>query len=392
MKTSFLLAINLMIKKLPMHCILIIQTAITVLLLAIIIGRIQVVSETAEITHTFAGSNAYYFMRYQYVDSTFDISDLLLQQGIHSFSLGEIGNLGFRYQSNKAISAIGYNDIIIDSCALKIKSGVWFTDYVCENVPAISIGSSFGVGEILNVSNSFDNSEYTLEVIGCIERDAYVISFNRSASRGASTVEHIISNPQVDLILPYSSNKYNSIQKTTNQEFDRVEKSLASLIIIESTHPIEYINEVLSKYGHTTYITDMLNNYDETVKFEMLVYLVVCVVFTLLTLVGLGGNNGIQNMLNEHQYIIYFMLGATQRKCVCIEAMRASTLILVSFALAILASLLIPSVFSAHSPKGYLSMWAIILLYLVMVFFITSGTFLYKLGRRNLAAKYRENA
>jgi len=393
MKSSLYIAINLLIKRFPMHGIMILQTGITVLLLLIIVGRLQAVNDTSEIANTFTGQNAYYFMRYKFIDSTFDISGALNTQGIESFSLGEIANLGFTYvqaKEDKYISAYGYNDTIIESCELKLDSGKWFSDSDCANVPAIAIGDEFHIGDIIVVTNCYDNSKYSIEIIGILNRDTYILAFNRSASSGDSTVEHFISKSNVDMILPYASHKLNSIARTTNDDFKQMESSLAVLVIPHESYPVEFVADSLSLYGHTTYIADMLTNYSNQLRFEKVIYMLLVIVFTILTLVGIGGNNGIQNMLNEHQFVIYFMLGATKRKCVCIEAMRSALLLVSGFILAVLISLHLPAVFYASSQKGNIMKLVVILLYLAMIYVITSGAFLYKLGVKNLFATYKE--
>ena len=392
MKSSFLLALNLLRKKLLMNCIMILQTTITILLLALIIGRIQITYKTADIADTFTGLNAYYFMRYQYISPSLNIADVLKQNGLIDFAMGEIGNLGFIDNNDTHISAMGYNDTIIESCNPKLSNGLWFTDSKCENTPAIAVNNSYDVGDIITVKNSFDNSEYALEVIGCLRNDEYVISFDRSASRGASSLEHFISNPRVDLIVPFSSETYNSISKTSNPDFARIENSLATLILPNIVYTDENITRILSQFGHVTNIDNMLTNYEKSVQFELMIFTTLCTVFTLLTLVGLGGNNGIQSMLNEHQYIIYYMLGATQRKCVFIEVIRACMIISFSYIFALSISSLLPSVFAIAAGKSNTIKWLIILLYLALVFLLTSGVFLYQLGRRNLSAKYKEKA
>ena len=393
MKSSIILALNLLTKKLLMNCIMILQTTITILLLSLIIGRIQMTYKTADIADTFTGLNAYYFMRYQYISPSLDIADVLKQNGVIDFAMGEIGNLGFIGVNDTHISAMGYNDTIIESCNLKLSKGTWFTDSRCENTPAIAVNDIYDVGDIITVKNSFDNNEYTLEVIGCLKNDEYVISFDRSASRGASSVQHFISNPRVDLIVPFSSETYNSISKTTNADFTRIENSLATLILPNIMYTDEDIVGVLSQFGHITNIDNMLTNYEKSVQFEIMIFATLCIVFTLLTLVGLGGNNGIQSMLNEHQYIIYYMLGATQRKCVFIEATRAFLIILFSYIFALSISFLLPSVFAVTTTGNSNTIkWVIILLYLTLIFLLTSGVFLYQLGKRNLSAKYKEKA
>ena len=312
--------------------------------------------------------------------------------GVDSFSVGEIGNLAFRESNDQIIIAYGYNDTIIKTCDFKLSAGVWFTDSNSKFVPAVVIGNRFNIGEIIRVSSFFDSIEYDLEIIGRIDYDSFILTFDRSASRGASSVDQFISRPQNELILPYSSRIYNGPDKTLNPNYIEMEKSLAELIIFENTYQSEIIKDILFQYGHTTYIDDMLSNYEAAVSNELLVYMIVCLVFTALTLVGIGGNNGIQNMLNEHQFIIYYMLGASQKKCVWIEATRASLLILTSFILALLLHFIFPSLFPADSMRITVISWMVILLYLIFVFVLTSGIFLFRLGRKNLAATYKEKA
>jgi len=392
MKSSFLLALNLMLKKFPMHIIMILQLTITILLLVMMIGRVQFVEDSAKTTQSFSGQNAFYFMRYQYIDSSFKIDDYLSQLGIASFSIGEIGNLALRDNDDQIIIAYGYNDTIINSCDFELSRGVWFTESSSDNVPVITIGNRYNVGDVINASTLSDNIGYTLEVIGKLEQNSYIITFDTSSSRGASTVDQFISHPRNELIVPYSSSNYKSIDKTSNPNYIEIEKSLAEIIVFEDKYPIDYITNILSKYGHTTFITDMLSNYDALVNNELVIYTIVCLVFTALTLIGIGGNNGIQNMLNEHQYVIYYMLGASQKKCVWIEAIRSALLIVISLILALLLRFLFPSLYPASSMRITALTWAIILIYLVFVFLVTSGIFLYRLGKKNLAATYKEQA
>lgn len=373
---------------------MILQTTITILLLILIIGRIQFVQATLNISSTFSGENAFYFMPYQYINASFDLREMLNKSAFSSYKLGEIGNLCFSDESDNIVTAYGYNDIIIDSCHISLNSGLWFNELPSDfpAVPAIAIGDSYSIGDTLTLKTYADQTPYLVKIIGTISTNSHVISFDESASKGASSTECFITPPQYSLILPYDSSHFNSIQKTVNPNYRFLEQSLANIIIFEEGYKNNDISTFLSLYGHTTYIMDMLSNYNASLSEELLTYGIVCFVFTILTIVGIGGNNGIQNMLNEHEFVVYFMLGATQKRCVQIEAIRGSLLILFSLILSLLIYILFPAIYPVDSffitPLTFL----FVIIYLLCIYFITSGIFLFRLGRKNIIFAYKQRS
>ena len=168
-----------------------------------------------------------------------------------------------------------------------------------------------------------------------------------------------------------------------------------------STSTIEWHNDNLTKtgipivillqYGHATSIDDMLVNYETSIRDELLIYSIICIIFAILTMVGIGGNNGIQNIINKYDFVVYYMLGATKTTCILIEAVRSGIVIVLSYALAIGIYQLIPTVFPINAYEITLQTWVIILLFLILIYCVTSGIFLYRLSRSNLVTSYKES-
>lgn len=391
MMSTFVLALNLILKRFRVYVVIILQITITILLFLFIIGRIQFVYKTMELTHTFTGQNAYYFMPYKYVHLS--LSDILSKFDNNAYHVGEIGNLALKDDNGTVISAYGYNDTIINSCKLKLKSGSWFTNSPQDGnrINAIAIGRKYSVGDLLSLKSS-DGKDYTIKIIGTLDNDSYLLTFNESASKGGSSAEYFVSKPTYDLIVPYDSMSIKSINKTTNSNYSEFEKSLASIIIFSPELNGKNVENALNMYGHTTNISDMMSNYTTTLTRDILIYSIVCIVFTILTIVGLGGNNGIQNILNEHQYIIFYFLGATQKKCVWIEAIRGLLLIAFGFLIALSIYYIFPSIYPASSFYITPATFGVIIIYLSIIYFITSGSFLFRLSKKNLIAAYKQRA
>lgn len=391
MITTITLSLNLILKRIRMHVMLVLQMVITILLLVMIIGRIQFVSSSTKIANTFSGQYAYYFMPYQYIDDTFGLNETLQHTGVDSFAVGEISNLAFYDENQTIVTAYGYNDVIINSSELDLENGGWFDHTKTTNIPAIAIGSQYSVGDVFLLRECLEGKKYTIEIIGTMDWNSYVLAFEKSASRGAATAEYFISVPKRSLILPYDSITYNCIDKPERLDHRYMEKSLANIVVFENYTEMKNAKEILLQYGHATSIDDMLVNYETSIRDELLIYSIICIIFAILTMVGIGGNNGIQNIINKYDFVVYYMLGATKTTCILIEAVRSGIVIVLSYALAIGIYQLIPTVFPINAYEITLQTWVIILLFLILIYCVTSGIFLYRLSRSNLVTSYKES-
>lgn len=391
MCASILMAINLVLKRKKMHILMILQIAVTVLLLILLLGRIQFVRATSKIAGTFSGENAFHFMPYQYIDDGFDLTKTIESKGIQSFEIGEIGNLAFYDDNNEIITAYGYNDTIIQSCNFTLSNGSWFSNAQTKHIPSIAVGSGYSIGDVFNVQEYLEGNVYTLEIVGTIEADEYIVTFEESANQGKATAEYFIANPECSLILPYDSDIYNCVEKAKQTEYIVMEASLASIVVLENSSDMEDLEKVLQQYGHATSIDKMLTNYEASIQNELFIYVIICVVFSILTIVGVGGNNGIQNILNQYDFVVYYILGATRKMCLLIEAFRAVIVIILGYCLALIIYFAFPGLFPEDSFCISLQVWLAAFLYLLFIFAITSGIFLYRLGKRNLITAYKES-
>lgn len=392
MKTAVLLACNLIIKKLKTYIVLIIQLTITILFLLLIIGRIQFIIGNENISNVFQGENACYFTPYSFMADDFDIQSELSKNGYNIREYGEIANIAFSNENNEDdfISAYGYNDCIIRYTNLQLSSGYWFSDCEIDDnyIPAIAISDKYSEGDIIDVISTIDDTKYGIKIIGALEENSNVIAFNTSASNGDSSSEYFVSKPYYDLIVPYESSVYPSIKFSENSLYN-YETSDSCVIIFDDITNVG-VEKYLQYYGKTTDISDMFNNYNDSVTAELCTYGLMFLIFTILSLVGIGGNNGIQNILNEHQFAIYYILGATQKECCLIEFMRGLIQIVISLITSSLAFYILRDIFYSNTNINLLS-FVLVLLYLLFIFGATSGVFLHRLNRKNIITSYKRS-
>ena len=391
---TILFSWNLIIKKFRTHSLMALQTSISILLLVFLVSRMQFIDHTSNISNTFNGQNAFYFMPYKYLDDSFHIEDTLAKTTTPVESIGEIGNLFFKDDYSNVVAAYGYSDTMIDLCNLSLSDGAWFAGATTDlgSVPAIAVGDLYSIGDVIELTQPTTGQTHRFEIIGTIENSSYILTFDKSGSFGVSSVEYFISLPRYQLIVPYDSERYLSIAKTEDENLLYMESSLAKILIFGDECPAEEVLDELRQYGHATYISDMLVNFDQSIIKEFVTSVIICIIFTLLTLVGVGGNNGIQNMLNEHEFIVYYMLGATQKQIVWIEAMRGGFIMLASFILAILLNVIFPNFYPLDMHRVTPATFFVAFLYLLAVYFSTSGVFLYKLSKKNLINTYKQRA
>lgn len=394
MKTILILAFKLIKRQKFVSILLVLQVCIALIALNMSIGNIQYYIESAQLANTFSNTNAFYWSPYKYIDrNSFEISNQLSEYQNLKFSEGKISSLILYQNGDEAIGAYGYNDTIISSLSLKLSEGLTFKEYFStsdihnESIPAIATTSCYSVGDHIELTSIYNSKKILIEIIGVLAPDSYVMSFNTSANSGNSNLDYMISKPQFPLILPFESNMLPSISSSDCLSTN----NLAKLIIVDNHADISIVNSILTKYGHTTYIDDLIANYQSNIKNELTIYSIILIIFTFLTVIGIGGHNVLQGMSTIKYYATFYMLGESQTRCALIEALRCMSLLILSF---ILISISFPFysdlLFGNHcsiSPCSYI----ISFIYIIIVFFMTSFISILKLGKEEIVTFYHLN-
>ena len=73
------------------------------------------------------------------------------------------------------------------------------------------------------------------------------------------------------------------------------------------------------------------------------------------------------------------------------EAIRSGIVIILSYVIAIMIYHLVPTLFPISAYHITLQTWTVILIFLLVIYAITSGVFLYRLSKNNLISSYKES-
>lgn len=373
--------------------ILTLQAVITMLILIGLIGKIQMVDKAKRITDAFQNQNAIYFTEYAcYHESLPNLAQLFAEKTeTASVKSGEITDLLLKTEDGATVAAYGYNDVMIEAAKITLTDGVWLDQSLQSDfIPVIAVDRQYAVGSELSFVHPQDQTPVKAVVIGTIENDTYIPTFNRSSSPDIASLSFFVSTPQFPLIVPYQCARIASFQKDMAAD---TSAERGKIILTGSPAASEAAQSSLKPYGTCVDVEQMAAQYQQENRDHMITNGIVLLLFSVLSVAGIGGVNGIQSLLNEKRFIIYYMLGLTQKKCICIEALRSLTPILFSFLLTVIlyGATPVQGLYAADSFHINALTFLLIFLFLLVIYACTSVGFLIKLGRKNLMQNYRQS-
>ena len=382
-----------LIKKNFKHSItLIIQIAVTVIILIGFLGRVQYILSTKNIASTFNNSKAIYYYPFMFLDSEMTAKDIIKENDLDVKMVGEADYMLITC-NDQLRPVVGYNDTLLECVDLKLSSGKWFDEQVDKNtIPLISTNQNYSLNDSVTFKDRA-GKEHKAVVIGTIDPDEYVLSFNQSGSKSVISIDLFVSKPYADFIAPYDSEKFSSLSKDFDMflEMGMPKTSLGKVIFYDKADDIEAIEKVFSKYGTTADIDLMIKNYKKDIRFNLLINGIVLAVFIILTATGIGGINGLQSRLDRRNYIIYYMLGMNSKKCALTELLRSFAIVTIGFMLALLlysTSFVRENIFFSEIvtvPWHFLFAFVLI----ILICCIVSLKYVIDLGRGSLIERYK---
>lgn len=393
MKSIPILLWKLTKKNIGSLSILTLQTVITILLLIGLIGKLQMISAAKNVTDAFQNQNAIYFTEYAcYRENLPDLTQLFAKKAdTASAKIGEITDLLLKTEKGETIVAYGYNDVMINEASVPLKEGIWFDQaHTSGLIPVIAVGRQYPVGLELSFLHPIRHTTVKAVVIGIIDEDTYLPTFNRSGTSDIATLSFFVSTPQFPLIVPYQCANIPSFQKeiTADTSAER-----GRIIITGGQPALDAAQSLLKPYGSTVGIDQMALQYHQEIRDHMTTNGIVLLIFSILSIAGIGGVNGMQYLLNERRFVIYYMLGFTQKKCVLTEALRSFILILSSFLITVFLYWCTP-VRSLYDSDGFYInavTFLLIFLFLMILYACSSVAFCLKLGRTDLIQNYQKS-
>lgn len=379
---NIIIAAQLIKKRKWSLFILMIEVIISSIVLVGIIGQCVHIKNVSNISKVFNGIECFYFTPFDYYSPNFQIEEQIDDSGIEIASINMIQVNEDDSESFTSFTAC--SDLIIDRLEVNMDKGEWFgekhikTDYI----PVVSIGDNFKVGDIIQVK------KYSCQVIGCVKNDEYMISLNSGASNGDFSIGRMISDfSGHKLIIPYRSEKYTCFKE---EDISFIIPESSRIIRVDESVKDE-LTDKLKQYGTISSIQEMNQNYsDDNYEFGI-TNGILLLVFVLLTLVGIGGMNGIYRAENSKYYTILYMLGLDSKRCMIVEAINSFAVIGISYGVFIVVyKLLFPDIIPSDVTNRYGWIYICVFLYLLVLYLITSLGGIKSVSNRNIIELYRE--
>lgn len=334
MKGIIICTFDLLLKHFKHNLILIFQLIITFLILLGFIGKVQYILITENITHTFDSSNAYYYYPYSFTSEEFSAEKILSDNNISDVNVGTVYYMLVECDQSEKI-AVCYNDTIISHTRIDLSTGKWFDkiDYTDKNtIPIIAVGDAYNINDKITFTD-INGQKTNAKIIGTINKDENILTFDSGATASVSSLEFFISKPYCDFIVPFNSTTIPSLSENYDmgKKYGACVESNGEVIIPKNNASNINFENIFKMYGTIVSLDEMTQNYIEDTNSELLVNGVILVVFILLTAAGIGGINGMQSRLNQRNYIIYYMLGMNRHNCALTELFRSNIIVLLGF-------------------------------------------------------------
>lgn len=392
MKGILICTADLIKRNFKHNIILILQIAITVIIFIGFIGRVQYILSTKTVANTFSKSNALYYYPFSFTNSELTMEHIIQENDLKIQNIGE-ANYILVNCDEELLSVVGYNDTLIDFADLKLSSGRWFDEKIDRTtIPLISTTNDYSVNDKIIIKDRFGESHDAI-VIGNIDPDAYVLAFNKSASKSIISIDFFVSKPYSHFIAPYNSELFSSLSEQFDMisELEMPKTTLGKIIFYNKTDDIESIAKGLEKYGTIADIDQMIINYKKDVKFNLLINGIILAVFAILTATGIGGINGLQSRLDRRNYIIYYMLGMNQKQCALTELLRSFSIVTLGFICAIFLYL-IPAIkeflYSSEIIINTLN-FLLAFIFILLTCCVVSLKYVVDLGKGSLIERYK---
>ncbi len=384
-----LISIRLLAKQKRAFIVLVLETIFSILMLLGLIGKLQTVVNTMFINDSVIKTNSFYLYAYPYVMAENKMPEEFYRKVDEmegSKGVGVISDLP-AYDEQRVYSCILYNDTIIGNIELPLKEGEWFLSEADseDSIPLIYIGDNFEAGDTVDLSfGSKSNRVRKTRIVGTMPLNSHIISFANGGSVNNSSFGDMSYKVRQELfIAPESCLDQSELVMRMEQN--------GKLMFFEPNVSDDEVYKAFQDYGAVTSVARLESLHWEEVRVFMIRNGIVFLIFALLTIFGIGGQNGVQYIKNKRQFAIYYMLGMTSKQCACIEAIRAFLLLGLSWGgsavvlriKAVRYTLLSDDV----TADGYT--FAIVAAYIILIYMITSIFFIRKILKSNPIESYR---
>lgn len=285
-------------------------------------SKFQGVYESSAVRNAFNEKNMYYYFQYSYTRR--DLCEILSPEVLHEIEIVEIPEL-LLTDNNKSYLAYGYSDLIINACQYEMSKGIWFDEYTGNHIPVISLTSDIKIGEKIELG---EGENRILEVVGYMDDSSYILNFHGGANNNHGSLKHFVSHPSGQLIVPYNSQLYLSVDR---KDIDFYDSGNARMVFIENKNVADEFLKQCHDYGAVSSVKVMKENYYIDQKYDFIVNGVVLLVFSALSITGLIGFHGVQNAIHERTYLIYYFLGGDSWYFVLMEVLKNFLVLFISF-------------------------------------------------------------
>ncbi|MDR2648072.1 MAG: hypothetical protein LBB67_08145 [Oscillospiraceae bacterium] len=365
----FYLAVHLLWKRKLLNLILLIQILLSIITLTPIVARIIQYAGVLRTIDEFRTESVYHVKSFAGLEAN-------METQLQGFDTDNVGTI---YFVSADVNCLAYNKALTEIYMPSLAQGEWFSDdseewkAKSEGIPVVvSADTKRQLGEVFSIAlhetDGQNAKSISAIVIGILRNPSQYLDFHGWADPQYMRADMLIRS---DTIVLLRSEDIASLAPDACYAQDAYLVSLKNTTIDEN-----YLQNKLEIYGFLTPFSQLIEQFrtteNESMRYEMTTF----VIYMLLAVVGIGGSNFVQNIENQRNFTIYYLVGLDWKKRILIELSRLFLLLIFSMFGTFLLGL---SGFLSEQgiEATYLGVFMLAVTgYLIFVFFVTSVGFL----------------
>lgn len=253
----------------------------------------------------------------------------------------DVGEITYLYTYVDALEEnaflLNYDETILHHVELPLSKGNWFQENG-NNEAVLSYGykDKYRIGDMLTFVVTGENrscKEVTVEVIGFLDKDNYVLNFNASG--------------YVDMNALFAQNESviitNRLYTSEGEEIRLMDN--AGDMIFDTTIDSNY-SEKLKEIGSVTAMEEIAETYSENSRERFQSQIGIEMVLLILAISGLGSMNFISLYTKRKEYGVYFICGLSAQAVLAMTALMNVFVVAAAFVPIILLCLILPDMVS----------------------------------------------
>ncbi len=382
------IAFMLLWKRKLANCILLLQVLISICMLAQVFVFIGDRYDSVRAVNELPCKDTVVLSTFDYYSPDHVNAQLLSSPYINA--IGQVKS-SFIHYDNTIYNLALYNQAVIENYSPRLQNGIWFSNYIKDNSPAIpavvSADMGLKIGSEVEVSMPW-KQKVRIVIIGMLKQPLQYLFPLGAASPAYFQASYIIAKEPVIIL-----REKDFIDNAAISELNEAPTSKNLILFLQpnlTDATIQKATQSWNKYGEISSMTHLISNYTAKTNISIHAGVITFVVFFMLAFTCILSNSVIQSMHNQYMFTVYYLTGMNWKNIIATELCRIGILIILMSALTMVCGQLGLLMLEWMTPLRKTIFFGIAFMYIFITFLSVDAVFLHKLMKTDISEALKE--